>query len=166
MTLPVVAPLTLGQVLAELQLANPGRSTPLSMGDTDVKALAGAGGSYPMSQLLGKSSGTPFTITGFTPASPAYLSRMGSGVYGFSVTVEHSNGVGPITYVWSVVSLSGASVGSTFGGGSTSKTVNFNSTFQNAPNLGYVTLRVVVTDTGYSNRTQTADFDAEIEWVN
>lgn len=57
MTLPAAPPISLAQVLAELQIANPGRATPVGLSDADVMALAGkVAAPVSLSDLLGKSA--------------------------------------------------------------------------------------------------------------
>lgn len=57
MTLPSSGPISMQQVLVELQIANPSRTTPISLNDADVRALAAKpSGPISMSDLYGKSS--------------------------------------------------------------------------------------------------------------
>jgi hypothetical protein len=106
---------------------------------------------------------TQFTITGFSPASPLYKTRVGTGVIGSgTMTVQLANGSGSFTYSWSVVANN---VGGSFSGGTTSASALFNSGSQAAPNTGQTTLRCTVTDTGDGNRQQTADIVIDWEWA-
>lgn len=115
-------------------------------------------------RVFTKSAGvTPFTITGFSPASPLYKTRVGTGVIGSNtITVQTANGSGSLTYSWSVVANN---VGGSFGGGTTSAGVLFNTASQAAPNTGQTTLRCTVTDTGDGNRQQIADCVIDWEWL-
>ena len=115
-------------------------------------------------QFYAKASGvTPFTITGFSPSSPVFRTRVGTGIIGSgTITVQTANGSGSLSYSWSVVANN---AGGAFSGGTTSASVLFNTGSSGAPNTGQTTLRCTVTDAGDGNRQQTADCVIDWEWV-
>lgn len=57
MTLQSSNPISLGDVLNELKIANPSRALPIALGDSDVRSLAGVpSGNISLTDLLGKSA--------------------------------------------------------------------------------------------------------------
>ena len=112
-------------------------------------------------------SGTPpgggfvqFTITGFSPASGGTASRLSNGQLSATPTVQTSGGTGSFTYSWSVLSDdSGGTLSN-----NTAATCAFSTGTQSVPHEATTTLRVTVTDTGDSNRQQTADFSRAWFW--
>lgn len=91
-TLPGSGSISLAQVLAELQVANPSRAYPLSLTDSDVRALAGvpSGNIVLPTDFYGKSS---FAIT--NPFTAINKTKAGTGPQTMTVTV---NTDGTITY--------------------------------------------------------------------
>lgn len=106
MTLPASGSISLGQVLDELRTTNPGRGLPISLGDADVRALAGKpSGPISLSDLYGKSSVSPLTATGnndHTFTSSAY----GSGTASAYPSVSVSGGSGARSFAWSILTSS------------------------------------------------------------
>jgi hypothetical protein len=73
-TLPASFPLSMSQVLAELQLATPSRAYPISLHDTDVRTLAGVpSGAISMSNLLGKSVTGTLSVANIQQAEHAVI---------------------------------------------------------------------------------------------
>ena len=112
MTLPASGSISLTQVLAELQTANAGRTLPISLGDADVRALAGVpSGAISLSNLYGKTAYTPslriFTSSGSFTAPVGMTSFQylivggggggGGGGTGVSKTGGTGGGGGTIT---------------------------------------------------------------------
>lgn len=103
MTLPASGTITMAQVLTELQIAAPARTTPISLGDADVRALAGVpSGAISLASLYGKSSGfSSFLMTdrgiGF---GAAWVANESSGEVGVTfradglITSYRSDGAG------------------------------------------------------------------------
>lgn len=107
MTLPVSGPLSLGDVLAEIRSENPARALPIALGDADVRALAGKpSGAVSLSDLYGKASYTPMTVTALGGSDFAN-SQFGPGTASASATGSVSGGKGAKTYAWVVISTYG-----------------------------------------------------------
>lgn len=106
MTLPASGTISLGDVLTEIRIVTPARALPISLGDADVIALAGkAGLPVSLSDLYGKSSYIPMTLTGHNDASAAYTGGAGStGTVSCSPSVTVAGGSGGNTYTWSFTS--------------------------------------------------------------
>ena len=104
---------------------------------------------------------TPFTITGFNPASPIFVGTVGSGVQSTSVQVLLANGSGNFAYVWSVFS-------NTAGGAILNPNSNpcaFNTaSFGQGSGARETILSVVVTD-NVTGRTQQEYVTIEWEWI-
>lgn len=104
---PAAAPISLGDVLTEIRRVNPARALPISLGDADVRALAGKpSGPISLSDLYGKSSYTPMTIvatdghaSGITNGGPAFTASA-------FVSVAVSSGDPGYFYLWEVLSVS------------------------------------------------------------
>lgn len=109
MTIRSTPPISLSDVLAELRTVNPGRSLPISLGDPDVRALAGVpSGPIVLSNLYGKSSYIAMSasinnVSGSAAAGPTsnYQARLAIGI-------NLSGGKAPFTYAWSHVSGDGS----------------------------------------------------------
>lgn len=105
------APITLADVMTELRTVTPGRAFPISLGDADVRALAGvASGPISLTNLLGKSAYV--AMSGSVPNRSDTAAINGSANYTKSVAVSVSvaGGLAPFSYAWSQVSGSGAVV--------------------------------------------------------
>jgi hypothetical protein len=104
---------------------------------------------------------TPFTITGFNPASPIFVGTVGAGVQSTSVQVLLANGSGNFSYAWSVYS-------NTAGGSLLNATSNpcaFNTgSFGAGSGVRETILSVVVTD-NVTGRTQQEYVTIEWEWI-
>lgn len=107
MTLPVSGPISLGDVLTEIRRVTPSRALPISLGDADVRALAGKpSGPISLSDLYGKSSYIPMTLTA-TGDSRSYDSGAGAGLARGSLSVTVAGGSGGFTYLWEFTSGAG-----------------------------------------------------------
>lgn len=108
MTLPSTPPISLSDVLTELRVVNPGRGLPISLGDADVRALAGKpSGAVSLSDLYGKSSYVPMTVQ----ASDDYAygdSGFSGGTLACYPTVSVTGGRGNKTYQWRFVTAPGS----------------------------------------------------------
>lgn len=105
MTLPTFgSSITLGDVLVELRNANSGRALPISLGDADVRALAGKpSGDISLTDLYGKSAVTALTVTGNNDSGFASSVTSAGSVSAYpSVTI--AGGSGAKTIQWSVLS--------------------------------------------------------------
>jgi hypothetical protein len=150
MTIRATPPISLSDVMAELRVTNPGRAYPISLGDADVRALAGkASGPISLSDLYGKSSIAPLTVTAVNDSGTAD-SRFGAGSVGCSPGVAISGGVGTKTCSWVVLSNpKGCAV--TLG---TGPTVYVSYSYANNSNgSAEVLLRCTVTDQAGTQRT-------------
>lgn len=106
MTITVTAPVTLADVMIELRTTNAGRAYPISLGDADVRSLAGVpSGAISLSNLLGKSAYTP--MSGSVPDVPGATAAIDTANNYFrdvSVAVSVTGGQAPFSYAWSRVS--------------------------------------------------------------
>lgn len=103
-------PISMADVMTELRLSTPGRAYPISLGDADVRALAGVpSGPVSLSDLLGKSS---YTAMAGTLADVNDSASIGATNYQYDVPVSIvvSGGAAPFTYTWSQVTGSGSVV--------------------------------------------------------
>lgn len=136
-------PISLTDVMNELRITNPGRAYPISLGDADVRALAGKpSGAISLSDLYGKSSYVPMTVTAI--ANDDYRnSAAGAGtVYG-TATANVSGGKGAKQYQWVVLSNPGGATIS----GATSPQLNVEKSYFNASSgSANVQVRCDVTD--------------------
>lgn len=100
MTLSTSAPMSLGDVLTEIRRVTPSRALPISMGDADVRALAGKpSGAISLSDLYGKSSYVPMTLTA-TDGEGVFSSAAAAGVARCNPSVQVAGGSGGNTYLW------------------------------------------------------------------
>lgn len=107
MTLPLSAPISLTQVMDELRTVAPGRAYPISLGDADVRALAGVpSGPISLTTLLGKSA--------YIAMSGSIADTFDNAVIGgvnyshpVPVTFSLSGGQAPFSYAWSKLSGDG-----------------------------------------------------------
>jgi hypothetical protein len=101
-----------------------------------------------------------FNIVGFTPNSGGTASRLSNGQLSVTPQVLTSGGTGSFTYSWAVLSDdSGGSLSN-----ASNQTCSFSTATQTVPYEATTTLRCTVTDTGDSNRQQTADFVRNWIW--
>lgn len=104
MTIPASGPISLTDVMNELRTSNAGRAYPISLGDSDVRALAGLpSGPISLGDLRGKSSYTPMTVTGHNADGTAFTTN-GSGTASCSPSVTVTGGTDPKSYSWSFTS--------------------------------------------------------------
>jgi len=105
MTLPVYGALTLDAVMTELRLVEPSRAYPISLGDADVRALAGVpSGSISMTSLYGKSSYIAMDVVGTGDFAFELETSPGSYSISCNPSVVVSNGLAPYSYLWSFTS--------------------------------------------------------------
>lgn len=160
-TLPASGTISLTDVMNELRVTNPGRAYPISLGDSDVRALAGVpSGSISMSNLYGKSSYVAMSVTGHSDSQGA-SSAGGGGTVTCHPSVSVSNGSGSYTYAWSFTS-NPSSCGLN---AATSATCNVSHTFSiNANGSASATLQCVVSD-GTASVTASG-IAASLDWSN
>lgn len=104
MTLPVNPPISLTDVLAELRVVSPNRGAAISLGDSDVRALAGKpNGAVSLSDLFGKSSYIPMTVTATGDSGANYNSQLNGGTVSCYPSVMVQGGRGARTYNWRLV---------------------------------------------------------------
>lgn len=104
MTLPASGSISLTQVMTELRIVNPSRAYPISLGDADVRALAGVpSGVISLTNLYGKSSYIALSATS-SNGGAAVSSSGGAGVATCNPSVSASGGTAPYTYLWSFTS--------------------------------------------------------------
>lgn len=109
MTLPASSPISLGDVLTEIRRVDPGRALPISLGDADVRALAGKpSGAVSLSDLYGKSSYIPMSgslsdlsMTGVANPGANYTEHE-------NLTISFSGGLAPFVFAWTSVSGNGS----------------------------------------------------------
>lgn len=105
MSLPAFgSPISLGDVLVELRNANANRGYPISLGDADVRALAGKpSGDISLTDLYGKSAVSALTVTGNNDSGHAASTYSAGSVSAYpSVTI--AGGSGTKTIQWSILS--------------------------------------------------------------
>lgn len=121
MTLPTSGGISTDMLLAELRVANPGRSYPLGTTDADVLALAGKGAPPVVlpDDFYGKSAAAPappppappvtqpMTVQ-TTNGSGLASSENSSGQVSCQVSAQVSGGRAPITHLWEFTSNPGA----------------------------------------------------------
>lgn len=159
MTIRTTPPISLSDVMAELRVTNPGRAYPISLGDADVRALAGVpSGPISLSDLYGKSAFIPLSVTAKNDRGDADT-RFGAATVTCSPGVLVSGGTGAKSYSWSVLS-SGRNVVVSL---SNSPTVSAEYSFrQNETGSATVLLRCTVTDA--AGAQQTVDVTGWLEW--
>lgn len=155
MTLPASGAISIGQVAAEL-----GIGLPLSLGDSRVRTLAGvATGPISLSNLYGKSNGTPLAATSQSDSNYADSSVSG-GTVGCSPSVAAGGGTGPYTYAWSFTSNpSGCALANST---SAAPTVSKSYT-KSAVGSASATLQCVITDSAAASITKTG-ITADLGW--
>lgn len=143
MTIRTSPPISLSDVLAELRITNPGRQYPISLGDPDVRALAGRpSGAISLSDLYGKSSYIPMTVYatgGFDTRNTSY----GPGFAEATATATVTNGKGTKFFNWVVLE---ATNNPTMSGHSTAVLTATKSYLENASGTAFVRARCDVTD--------------------
>lgn len=109
MTLPATGTISMSDILAELRVADAGRTYPVSLLDADVRTLAGrpTGNVSMPNDFYGKSSyvamsGSIPDVDDHTPVST------GSYTFSASVGISLTGGKAPFTYAWSHVSGQGS----------------------------------------------------------
>lgn len=159
MTTPAGPPINLGHVLAELQVQNPGRGYPISLGDADVRALAGVpSGDITLGHLYGKSAISPLVATGNNDYGYS-ASSVGGGIVTAYPSVTAAGGSGTKSYAWSILSASSTvTLGNT---GSSQCTVSKNYV-KNSNGYISVYLRCVVSDA--TGSVTVDNIVAELEW--
>ncbi len=108
MTLPASGAISLTDVMSELRTVNTGRAYPISLGDDDVRALAGVpSGAIGLTSLYGKSAYTP--MSGSVPdVSDTAPSAPGSNYTSHTpISIALTGGQAPFSYAWSHVSGTG-----------------------------------------------------------
>jgi hypothetical protein len=161
MTLQASGVISLTDVMNEIRLVNPGRAYPISLGDADVRALAGVpSGAIGLSNLYGKSSYIPMNVTGNSDSQSASSASGGTVTCHPSVSV--TNGSGGYTYSWSFTS----NPNSCGLGASTSAACNVSHSYTtNAFGGATATLQCVVTDnTGHV--VTASGITAALDWSN
>lgn len=162
MTLPASGTISLTDVMNEIRLVNPGRAYPISLGDSDVRALAGVpSGAISLSNLYGKSSYIPMNVIGNNDAQSASSAGSG-GTVTCHPSVSVTNGSGGYTYAWSFTS----NPNSCSLGASTSAACNVSHSFTlNSNGSTSATLQCVVTDnTGHI--VTASGITANLDWSN
>lgn len=162
MTLPVSGPLSLTDVMTELRVANPARAYPITLGDADVRALAGGlSGAISIASLYGKSSYTPMNVSG-TGDTGFALSNGGAGTVSCTPSVSVSNGLAPYTYLWSFTSNpSGCTLSN-----STSSTCTVSKGYGfNTIGSASAVLQCQVSD-AFPNTVTAVNVSAELSWAN
>lgn len=160
MTLPTSGSLSMLQVLDELRTMNPGRGLPISLGDADVRSLAGVpSGDISMSQLYGKSAGSALVATGNNDYGVS-SSDGRSGTVSAYPSVSYSGGQGAKTFQWSVLS---APANVTLSNANSAQCTVSRSFARDSSGRAVVYLRCVVSDT--SGSVTVDNIIAELEWA-
>lgn len=157
MTLPTSAPISIGQVAAEL-----GLSSPLSLGDSRVLALAGKSGPpISLTDLYGKSAQAALTGSAMG-SNPFYDSTSTAGTASSTAMAMAANGSGGYTYQWNVVSNTG---GATVDSSSlTTNTFRASHAYSKLATGSFdVTVNCTIKDS-QGNTVTTANVDAAASW--
>lgn len=110
MTISATPPISLSNVLAELRVTNPGRSLPISLGDSDVRALAGVpSGPVSLSHLLGKTSYIAMSGSVADVEDIDVITGSNHTAY-VPIGVSFSGGLAPFSYAWTRLSGEGSVV--------------------------------------------------------
>ena len=118
MTLPTGGTMSFGDILNELRIANPGRGLPISLNDSDVRALAGKpSGTVSFSDFYGKSAQPPTqpipTLTASAFGDDTYQNNTDTaGSIGATSVTSVQGGQPPYSYSWTITARGG---GITFG---------------------------------------------------
>jgi len=107
-TLPTAGAISLTLVMNELRIANSSRAYPISLGDSDVRALAGKpSGAISLSDLYGKSAASPVQPMTLYPNAThtdyGNITQNGQGI-AILLTLEVTGGARPLTYSWTNIS--------------------------------------------------------------
>lgn len=109
MTLPVSGSISLSDVLTELKIANSSRVAPISLGDSDVIALAGKSSApVSISDLYGKSSYVAMSGSMPNVSDTAVIDPGANYTAHVAVAISFTGGLAPFTYAWSKVSGDGS----------------------------------------------------------
>lgn len=161
MTLPVSGSISLTMVMDELRVTSPSRAYPISLGDADVRSLAGiSSGPISLSDLLGKSSYIPMTLTTTGDTSGPVSSDNSGGTVVGTATSSLTGGIGPFTYSWAIIQNNNAvQVGAT-----TNPTLSGSKSFvQQSSGSASVLARLTVTDSTARSVTS-QDTYIELYW--
>lgn len=162
MTLPASGAISLTDVMTELRIVTPSRAYPISLGDTDVRALAGVpSGAISLTNLYGKSAYIALSAVSSNDAQ-SFFSGSGAGVATCSPSVAVSGGTAPYTYLWSLTSNpNGCALGSATSAACTvSKAFGLNTT-----GSASAVLQCVITDNVGATITKTG-ITAALDWSN
>lgn len=108
MTIRATPPISLSDVMAELRITNSGRQFPISLGDADVRALAGKpSGAISLSDLYSRSSYIPMTVYA-TGNSEFVNTGFQSGTLESYAAASVSGGKGTKFFNWVVLETIGA----------------------------------------------------------
>ncbi len=108
MTLPASAPISMTQVMDELRTVTPARAYPISLGDADVRALAGVpSGPISLTNLLGKSAYVAMSGSVPNVSDTAAINPSANYTVNVPVSVMVAGGLAPFSYAWSKVSGDG-----------------------------------------------------------
>jgi len=166
MTLPASGTISLTLVMNELRIATPGRAYPISLGDSDVRALAGKlSGPISLSDLYGKSAAAPVQpMTLYPSASNLNYGNVPNQMTGsINLSVAVTGGARPLTYSWSEIAVTN---GMTLKSETNGPSLNFERTI-NANSNGTATARAKCTVTDANGVTaSTALLTGSITWGN
>lgn len=109
MTLPASGTIRLTDVMNELRITNPGRAYPISLGDADVRTLAGVpSGSISLTNLYGKSSSTPMSGSVPNVNDSDAINSAADHTRHTPIAVSLAGGTAPFSYAWTKLSGTGA----------------------------------------------------------
>ena len=144
MTLPASGVISLSDVLTEIRVVNPARALPISLGDADVRNLAGvASGAISLSNLYGKRSYIPMVGTGINDLSSGTATGVNQFTGSTFPSVSVSQGRGTYRYLWSITSSTDGSFALT---NPTSQTCTIRHVVSKFGYIGSATLQCVITD--------------------
>lgn len=163
MTLPASGAISLTQVMAEIRTRNPGRAYPISLGDSDVLALAGVPGpANSLSNLYGKTASGGTMVVSSVDGYGSANSTTSGGTVACSPAVGVTGGSGSYTYAWSATSNPGSATLSN----ATSSTCSTSKTFaKQSTGALVITLQCVVTEVGGTGQVVTkTGITGNLDW--
>lgn len=165
MTTPTSGVISLTNVMNELRTTNPGRAYPISLGDSDVLALAGvAGPGNSLSNLYGKtaSGGTGTLVVTSTDGNASAISTSSGGTVSCNPFVSATGGSGSYNYAWSFTSNPSSCTLS----GSTGAACSVSHAFAKlSDGSATAVLQCVITEVGGAGQTITkAGINANLDW--
>lgn len=164
MTLPASGAINTAQVLAELRTANPGRTYPLSLLDSDILVLIGKSGppvNFP-GDFYGKTTGAGTFFVSSIDGNAGASSLGSGGTVTCAPSVSASGGSGSYTYAWSFTSNPNSC---TLGNAANAACSVSHSYAKQSDGAASAVLQCVVTEVGGTGQSVTkTSINAYLDW--